>query len=109
MSVTNPRTKIVNFRLSEGEFEKLKSACEANGARSVSDFARAAVLRSIDPHADGDQQASSRDLVVDRKIADIETRIDQLIQLFGATGSELTNFMAAVPMAGTNDFHSVTS
>ena len=44
MPVYRPRTRLVNFRLSEDEFLKLKDTCARSGARSVSDYARAAVL-----------------------------------------------------------------
>jgi hypothetical protein len=35
---------MVNFRVAEEEYEKLRSACMAVGARSVSEFARKAVF-----------------------------------------------------------------
>ena len=44
MSVISPRNRLVNFRLSEAEFEHLRTACQAIGARSISDFARSSVL-----------------------------------------------------------------
>ncbi len=44
MPVLNPRTRLVNFRVSEDEFRRLKESCARAGARSVSDYARAAVL-----------------------------------------------------------------
>lgn len=44
MPVYHPRTRLVNFRLSEEEFELLQQTCSRSGARSISDFARAAVL-----------------------------------------------------------------
>lgn len=44
MPVYHPRTRLVNFRLSEEEFEVLQQTCARSGARSISDFARAAVL-----------------------------------------------------------------
>lgn len=44
MPVYHPRTRLVNFRLSEEEFEMLKETCARSGARSISDFARAAIL-----------------------------------------------------------------
>jgi len=37
------RSRVVSFRLSGDEFEQLKIASDANGARSVSDFARSAM------------------------------------------------------------------
>ncbi len=44
MPVYRPRTRLVNFRLSEDEYKTLKDISAASGARSVSDYARAAVL-----------------------------------------------------------------
>jgi len=44
LPVYRPRTRLVNFRLSEDEYELLKQTCARSGARSVSDYARAAVL-----------------------------------------------------------------
>ena len=44
LPVYRPRTRLVNFRLSEDEFLKLKDTCARSGARSVSDYARSAVL-----------------------------------------------------------------
>ena len=48
MTVLKRRTRMVNFRLSEDEYRELKTICIANGARSISDFARTAVCKSID-------------------------------------------------------------
>ena len=47
MTVLKRRTRMVNFRLSEEEYKDLKNICVANGARSVSDFARAAVCQMV--------------------------------------------------------------
>jgi hypothetical protein len=44
VAVFRPRTRLVNFRLSEDEYQQLKDSCARSGARSVSDYARAAVL-----------------------------------------------------------------
>lgn len=44
MPVFSPRTRLVNFRLSEEEYQELKSSCSRSSARSISDYARAAVL-----------------------------------------------------------------
>jgi len=41
---TNPRNRIVVFRLSHAEYQLLKEACETAGARSVSAFTRNEVL-----------------------------------------------------------------
>jgi hypothetical protein len=44
LPVLNPRTRLVNFRVSEDEFLYLKESCARSGARSISDYARSAVL-----------------------------------------------------------------
>ena len=98
MSVINPRTKIVNFRLSEDEFERLRSACQTTCARSVSEYARTAVLRCLDEQVLTSQLTSGSNSLVDQKIANLETRIDDLVRLFAATSSDLTGLGAALPM-----------
>ena len=44
MPVPRPRTRLVNFRVNDEEYATLRTACTQNGARSISDFARLAVL-----------------------------------------------------------------
>jgi|GEM_PF-588760 len=56
MAVFKPRTKLISFRLSEEEYEKLHVACVAEGARSISEFARMALQRSF--AGDGNLTAS---------------------------------------------------
>jgi hypothetical protein len=45
MAVTKPRNKILIFRLTQEEYQTLQSA--SSGARSLSDFARTKLLRSL--------------------------------------------------------------
>ena len=42
------KTKMISVRISEHEFERLKTASETQGARSVSDFARVVLCGSMD-------------------------------------------------------------
>jgi len=44
----NKRTRPVNIRVSEDEFEKLRDACEKAGTRNVSEFAREALRLILD-------------------------------------------------------------
>ena len=44
VSDKNSRARIVNFRLSDTEYESIVFACHAEGVRTVSDFAREIVL-----------------------------------------------------------------
>lgn len=47
MSVLNPRSRLLSFRVSEKEYNSIESALSRSEARSVSDFARQKVLGSI--------------------------------------------------------------
>ena len=87
MSVINPRNRLVNFRLSEIEFEKLKAACLEHGARSISEFARSSVLNSLGASgvAIGEKRGRMTDL--DQKVAELEIRVDQLLRLLAVAGT----------------------
>ncbi|MBV9770870.1 MAG: DUF1778 domain-containing protein [Bryobacterales bacterium] len=44
MGIMNPRRRVITFRLSISEYERVSCAAKGSGARSLSDFARGAVL-----------------------------------------------------------------
>jgi hypothetical protein len=86
MSVLRPRNRLVNFRLSEDEFESLKLACENSGARSISDFARGSVLERIGATQEVRSVAPSRVSQLDQKVSELEGRVGELLNLLQATG-----------------------
>ena len=53
---------MISFRLSEDEYASLRSMCENEGARSVSDLARDAVHRLVRKDAQVDVEAALRTL-----------------------------------------------
>ncbi len=50
MAVTKPRNRLVIFRLTQEEYQQLETVSAADGARSLSEFARSRVL-----HGAGDE------------------------------------------------------
>jgi len=77
--VTRRRTRMISFRVSEQEFELLKSRSDADGARNISDYARLALCRN------------------DRE-ANLETAVTQLsseIQQLRAQLLQMTEFLAS--------------
>jgi hypothetical protein len=44
---TDPRSRVVFFRVTEDEYRKLKEVSSRNGARSLSDFTRSELLACI--------------------------------------------------------------
>jgi uncharacterized protein (DUF1778 family) len=87
MPVPRPRTKLVNFRVSDEEYEALRSACTRHGARSISDFARLAVLGwagSTDLQATAMQWRLS---ALGSKMAELEGRVGNLLGALDGRGS----------------------
>ena len=87
MSVLRPRNRLVNFRLSEDEFEKLRDCCASFGARSISDFARSSVLSRLEQDPQKQSQANHRISHLDYKVNELESRVGQLLHLLEATGT----------------------
>lgn len=86
MPVARPRTRLVNFRVNEEEYAALLAACSEHRARSISDFARLAVLGRA---GRGSRQVAGiqwRLAALGHKMAELETRVSQLLHRLEATG-----------------------
>jgi uncharacterized protein YpiB (UPF0302 family) len=82
-SVMTQRNRMVIFRLSQDEYSRLKSDCEAAGGRNLSDYTRTSLLTSSDNSLGSLLQ--QRFSEIDRKL----TEIQQLIQrASGQKGSQ---------------------
>lgn len=75
MAVTKPRTRLVNFRVSEDEFQSLREACETGGARSISDFARCAVLTSNGERPGTDDLLRLRLALIEEKMGEVDAKL----------------------------------
>jgi hypothetical protein len=73
MSVLKPRNRLVYFRLSEEEYQRLTDICAAGGARSMSELARAALNRVT-----GDQDHGQ---ALDALLRSIEQATERLNEL----------------------------
>lgn len=69
MPVFRKRNRIVSFRVSEEEFEMLQRVSEAQGAHSISDYARFAACRVFEQSAQPETDLRS-----------IHGRLDELAQ-----------------------------
>lgn len=97
MAVLQPRMRVVMFRISEPEYQTIRSACETSGARSFSDFARSAVLAQ----AGGPRQAGAPSVHGD-PVADLQQRVRELEQRLNSLTSALV-FPGAPALATTGD------
>lgn len=76
MAVTKPRNRLVNFRVSEEEFQSLREACETGGARSISDFARTAVLlTNIPARPENDEVLRIRLSLIEEKMGEVDAKL----------------------------------
>ena len=84
MAILKPRTKIITFRVAEEEFEQLKNLSAAGGARSLSDYARAAVCNPA-PSRPGarDVELDARVRKLDGKVEELDRAIKELTQMIG--------------------------
>ena len=82
MAVLKRRTRSVNFRLSEEEYELLHRVCAASGARSLSDLARSAVSQLIGQNG-GPPDRSLEGAVrrLDLQVAELSRQLQRLAQL----------------------------
>lgn len=67
---TDPRSRVVFFRLTQGEYRKLKEVSARNGARSLSDFMRSEILAYI--------HSGTITEHLQRRFESLEQRIDEL-------------------------------
>ncbi len=65
------RNRLVNFRVTEEEFEQLKSASDRQGARCLSHFVRDVMLSN--PNFDP-ESVVTKVVTLDRRITELETR-----------------------------------
>ena len=80
MPVVSPKTRVVYFRLSHGEFQKLSSLCQdLEGARSVSELSRSAVQKLILKNENGYDGGLASLKNLNRMIAELGEQIEQLL------------------------------
>ena len=73
MAVLKRRSRIVSFRLSPEEYEAMRERCITEGARSISDFARASACRSLAP-----RDSLQKGQVSEATIRLLRARVDEL-------------------------------
>ena len=82
-------TKMISFRVSEEEFERLRARSEAEGARSVSDFARQALSLETNGHIQwGDE------------LQRLRSEVERLSELLGKSFSQSIHEQPSLVVAG---------
>lgn len=76
MPVTQPRNRVVLFRLTQEEYQRLQTACAEGAARSISDFARARVL-GAPPEVSSLAQIEAKLAELSQAIETLTRRVEQ--------------------------------
>jgi Arc/MetJ-type ribon-helix-helix transcriptional regulator len=71
MAIYGVRRHLVTFRLSEEEYKALRGVCESEAYRSVSDFAREAVMQRVLSHR-------TRNLLLSQDLRSLGTKLEDL-------------------------------
>jgi len=70
MPFLHQRNRIVVFRLSQDEYDRLRAACAAAGGRNLSDFTRSELLTLV--------QTDDGGSVIQRKFVEIDSKLSAL-------------------------------
>jgi hypothetical protein len=73
-----PRNRLVNFRLTEDEYGKLAAVCVQKGSPSISECARAAILRLVEREAGRGGPLDGRFEDLDGRVAQLEASLRRL-------------------------------
>ena len=85
MAVTDPRSKLVTFRLSPTEYAEVEQVSHAQGYRSLSSFARSAALAfTLAPKSKDGQDSVEQDLRL--RVERLAAELKRLSERFGANG-----------------------
>ncbi|MGD0369701.1 MAG: hypothetical protein ABSA94_19790 [Acidobacteriaceae bacterium] len=76
------RKRLINFRVTDEEFERIKTASDRQGARCVSEFARTVMMGGGKAYAesnfDGSSDVNDKLLTVERRLAMLELYVSRL-------------------------------
>ncbi|SRR5260370_41466008 len=79
MSVLKRRYRLVTFRVHPEEYELLTKACMDSGARSISEFSRAAVLRKVQQTEQARPGTLTGDLAtLSDRLAELDSALEEI-------------------------------
>lgn len=87
MSVVNRKNRMISFRLSDEEYEHLVNLCQTQGARSLSDLARAAMQSLIaSGGTNGTADIEQRISHLDGRVKVLDLAVERLSQMVATAG-----------------------
>ena len=107
MKVFKRRSRTVTFRLSQEEYETLRQRCISEGARSISDFARASACRFRNgvKMRRKDLETEVQIQMLRELVSDLDRQVRRLSQILDAVGlpKQAVEGVAAAPSGCTEE------
>jgi hypothetical protein len=95
----NARNRLINFRVTDEEFQRLKIASSLRNARSMSDFARSAILETAhacESAADPSGPLSGQLQSFDRRLTRLESGMSRIFVAIAEAGSLAAESKSAI-------------
>jgi hypothetical protein len=91
MPTFTSKARLVTFRLTQCEYESIKNLCLENGVRSISEFARVAVVKEISRQGRGNVSFTDDLGTLMLRLQDIDSAAKDICQRIAKfLGSEVT-------------------
>ena len=90
------RSRVINFRVTDDEFNRLKTASNLGGARCLSEYARDVLMQSLDSRADNKPSAGGGQdklLTLELRVGLVElslSRLEGRVSSLGGRDEQLT-------------------
>ena len=84
MTVFKRRDRLVVFRLTQDEYQRLEEACSSNGPRSLSDFTRAQLLNAAGTGGPAGR-IEHRLSTMEKKLSGLQSAVRQIARLLKQT------------------------
>ena len=82
------RRRLINFRVTDDEFEQLKAAASLQGCRCLSEFARSVMLGSANGQLSPASAAVDSQMnLFDRRLSVLESNVARLVDMVAASTS----------------------
>jgi hypothetical protein len=83
------KSRIINFRVTEEELTRLKAASRIHGAKCLSDFARTAILGTVqapDPANEADGLVAGKIQSLDCRLSTVESDLARVLNMLSFAG-----------------------
>jgi hypothetical protein len=85
MPSLHQRNRIVVFRLSQDEYDRLRTACAAAGGRTLSDFTRSELLTLVQTDTGGIER---KFVEIDRKLSALQALVEHVSDRIAAPNGD---------------------